>query len=203
MSQQTNETQNAIAQHTPKRNTHLGMHVTKAGERVLQTLCGGFDSDHLQVFPRAMVGISETVHVLRRRVEPESAGDCDLITQLAEYAPLKRRVVGSNPTEVSPYSCNVAAAHCFHCRPWIQKTNTLLGVEMQEPVTSVPFPVQEDVDHDLYVSEFSLHRQFTISLRHCFVCTLSLSNRRTPNMYQTITAPENKTIDMRGASSAR
>ena len=33
-----------------RRKLPLGMHVTKAGERVLQTFCGEFDSHRLQKF---------------------------------------------------------------------------------------------------------------------------------------------------------
>ena len=114
---------------TPRRDTSSsGMHVTKVGERVLQTLCGEFDSHRLQKFafvpqlvqeePRKFSSVSSTLtegctlvalssnRTGNRtfnsgiRVQVSLALVKDLVTQWLEYAPLKRRVVGSNPTRV-------------------------------------------------------------------------------------------------------
>jgi hypothetical protein len=94
----------------PRRDTSsLGMHVTKVGERVLQTLCGEFDSHRLQICLRAegstLVALSSNRPGNRTfnsgiRVQLSLALLKDLVTQWLEYAPLKRRVVGSNPTRV-------------------------------------------------------------------------------------------------------
>ena len=113
----------------PRRDTSFsGMHVTKVGERVLQTLCGEFDSHRLQKFAfvpqlvqeelRKFSSVSSTLTEGSTlvalssnrtgnwtfnpgiRVQVSLALIKDLVTQWLEYAPLKRRVVGSNPTRV-------------------------------------------------------------------------------------------------------
>jgi hypothetical protein len=113
----------------PRRDSSsLGMHVTKVGERVLQTLCGEFDSHRLQKSafvpqlvqeePRkfslvssiltegsTLVALSSNRSGNRTfnsgiRVQISLALLKDLVTQWLEYAPFKRRVVGSNPTRV-------------------------------------------------------------------------------------------------------
>ena len=111
------------------RNTSLGMNVTKAGERVLQTLCGEFDSHRLQIsafvpqleqeepckfsFVSSTLTEGSTFVALSSsrsgnrtfnsgtRVRASLALFKDLVTQWLEYAPFKRRVVGSNPTKVN------------------------------------------------------------------------------------------------------
>lgn len=113
---------------TPPRNTSLGMHVTEVGERVLQTLCGEFDSHRLHFFafvPQLgqdesckFAFVSSTLtegsifmalssnwlgsetFTLATRVRISLALINDLVTQWLEYAPFKRVVVGSNPTRV-------------------------------------------------------------------------------------------------------
>ncbi len=99
----TNRTEQA-----PTRNFILGMHVTEAGEGVLQTPCGEFDSHRLQIFPRSKSTASAAF--VPQLVQEESCKfsfvssnlteGYDLITQSVEYTPFKRRRVGSNPTEV-------------------------------------------------------------------------------------------------------
>ena len=112
----------------PQRNASLGMHVTKVGERVLQTLCGEFDSHRLHIFafvpqleqeePCKFSFVSSTLtegstfvalssnrlgnwtFTPGTRVRTSLALRNDLVTQWLEYAPLKRQVVGSNPTRV-------------------------------------------------------------------------------------------------------
>ncbi len=111
----------------PERNCPLGMNVTEVGERVLQTFCGEFDSHRLQIFafvPQLVqeesckfLFVSSTLTEgstalssnwsgnrtfnSGTRVQTSLALIKDLVTQWLEYAPFKRRVVGSNPTRVS------------------------------------------------------------------------------------------------------
>jgi hypothetical protein len=55
-------TLNRTHQAPPTRNFLLGMHVTEAGEGVLQTPCGEFDSHRLQVFPFSLSFFSFFTH---------------------------------------------------------------------------------------------------------------------------------------------
>lgn len=112
----------------PGKRSSLGMHVTEVGERVLQTLCGEFDSHRLQIYAfvpqleqeesckfsfvsstltegSTFVALSSNwlgnrVFTPETRVRSSLALPNDLVTQWLEYAPFKRRVVGSNPTRV-------------------------------------------------------------------------------------------------------
>lgn len=90
----------AIRRQTPERNNLTGMHVTKVGDGVLQTPWGEFDSHRLQNI--AFVPQLEQEESCKFLfVSSNLTEGCGLITQSAEYAPFKRRVVGSIPTEVT------------------------------------------------------------------------------------------------------
>jgi hypothetical protein len=79
---------------------HSGTNVSKAGDGVLQTLWGEFDSHRLQIIAFVPQLVQEEPCKFLFVSSTLTEG-CDLITQQAEYTPFKRRRVGSNPTEVT------------------------------------------------------------------------------------------------------
>ncbi len=79
---------------------HLGMHVTKDGDEVLQTSWGEFDSHRLQLIAFVPQLEQEDPCKFSFVSSNLTEGLVDPITQPVEYAPFKREVVGSNPTGV-------------------------------------------------------------------------------------------------------
>lgn len=78
----------------------LGMHVSTDGSEVLHTSCAEFDYHRAQ--NSAFVPQPEQEEPSKFSfVSSTLTEGFDLITQPVEYAPFKRRVVGSNPTGVS------------------------------------------------------------------------------------------------------
>lgn len=89
-----------IGRHTaPQYKKLTGTNVSKAGDGVLQTSCGEFDSHRLHIaFVPQLVQEEPCKFSF---VSSSLTEGCDLIAQVAEYAPYKRMVVGSTPTEVT------------------------------------------------------------------------------------------------------
>lgn len=95
-----NKAEESIRQQEPERKLDTGMHVTKDGDGALQAPWGEFDSHRLQVIAFVPQLVQEEPCKFSFVSSTLTEG-CGLITQLVEYAPLKRLVVGSNPTGVS------------------------------------------------------------------------------------------------------
>ncbi len=76
-----------------------GMNVTKVGDEVLQTSWGEFDSHRLQTIAFVPQLVQEEPCKFSVVSSTLTEG-CDSITQSVEYAPFKRRCVGSSPTGV-------------------------------------------------------------------------------------------------------
>lgn len=95
-----NKALESIRQQEPERKLNPGMHVTKDGDGALQAPWGEFDSHRLQVIAFVPQLVQEEPCKFSFVSSILTEG-CGLITQLVEYAPLKRLVVGSIPTEVS------------------------------------------------------------------------------------------------------
>lgn len=79
----------------PHERNPYGDACSKAGERVLHTHCGRFDSDHLHTSFNFRL---QSKHGKFRGVFSAKLHEHGSVTQRLEYAPLKRKVVGSNPT---------------------------------------------------------------------------------------------------------